>query len=111
MAWYLVMAALAVALFLLDGPVVNWLVLAGAIAAAVVGSFSSLQGLLIWPAGLMLLYCRQRQRTLVVAWILSAAASVALYLYHFKSGATVSENSYSYAFTHPLTAADFSSRP
>ena len=62
MAWYLVMAALALALFLLDRPVVNWLVLAGAIAAAVVGSFSSLQGLLIWPAGLVLLYCRKRQR-------------------------------------------------
>ncbi len=107
MAWYLVMAALALALFLLDRPVLNWFVLAGAIAAAVVGSFSSLQGLLIWPAGLVLLYCRKRQRTLVVAWILSAAASGALYLYHFKSGATVSEVSYSYALTHPLTTLEF----
>ena len=107
MAWYLVIAALALALFLLDRPVVNWLVLAGAIAAAVVGSFSSLQGLLIWPAGLVLLYCRKRQTTLVVAWILSAAASGALYLYHFKSGPTVSEHSYSYALTHPLTTIEF----
>ena len=79
MAWYLVMAALALALFLLDRPVLNWFVLAGAIAAAVVGSFSSLQGLLIWPAGLVLLYCRKRQRTLVVAWILSAATFRALF--------------------------------
>jgi hypothetical protein len=107
MAWYLVMAALALALFLLDRPVLNWLVLAGAIAAAVVGSFSSLQGLLIWPAGLVLLYCRKRKRTLAVAWILSAAASGALYLYHFKSGATVSNDSYSYALTHPLTTLEF----
>ncbi len=107
MAWYLVIAALALALFLLDRPVVNWLVLAGAVAAAVVGSFSSLQGLLIWPAGLVLLYCRNRPRTLVVVWIVSAGASGALYLDHFKSGATVSAHSYSYAFTHPLTTTEF----
>jgi hypothetical protein len=107
MAWYLVILALSAALFLLDTPNLNWLGLAGAIAAAVVGSFSSLQGLLIWPAGLVLLYCRKRQRTQVVAWIMFAAASGALYLYHFKSGATVSEVSYTYALTHPFTTLEF----
>ena len=60
MAWYLVLLGLAVTLFLLDRPSLTWLVLAGAMAAAVVGSFSSLQGLLIWPIGLVLLYLRRR---------------------------------------------------
>ena len=51
MAWYLVMLMLALALFLLDRLKFSWIVLTWAIAAAVIGSFSSLQGLLIWPAG------------------------------------------------------------
>ena len=107
MAWYLVIFALSLALFLLDRPSLNWVVLTGAIGAAVVGSFSSVQGLLIWPAGLVLLFCRHRPKGLVVAWLTAAAASGTLYFYGFDFGATVSNDSYSYAFTHPLTAAEF----
>ena len=54
-AWYLVLLALSVALVLCDDPRWGWLVFAGAIVAAVVGSYSSLQGLLIWPACLVVL--------------------------------------------------------
>ncbi len=60
MAWFLVLLALATALLLLDRASLSWLALVGAIAAATVGSFSSLQGLLIWPAGLVLCCYRRR---------------------------------------------------
>ena len=72
MAWYLVMLSLAAAIFLVDRPTLTWLGLAAAIVAGVVGSFSSLQGLLIWPAGLVLLYHRRRAAPFVVAWIVAA---------------------------------------
>jgi hypothetical protein len=45
MAWYLVLLALAVAIFLLDRISLTWLAMIGAIDAATVGSYSSFQGL------------------------------------------------------------------
>jgi hypothetical protein len=84
MAWYLVMLAMAVAFCLLDNPRLGAFVMAGACAAAVVGSFSSLQGLLIWPAGLVLLYHRRRSPRLFLAWIVVGVATGALYFYHFS---------------------------
>ena len=47
MAWNLVLLMITVALFLLDNEPQRWPVFAGAIAAGVVASFSSLQGLLV----------------------------------------------------------------
>ncbi len=55
MAWYLVLLMVALALYLLDQEPQRWFVFGGAIAAAVVASFSSIQGLLVWPAGLLLI--------------------------------------------------------
>ena len=81
MAWYLVMLAFAIAVFLLDRPTLSWLVLTGAIGAAVLGSFSSLQGFFIWPIGLMLLLYRRRSKGLVVAWVASAVITGGVYFH------------------------------
>ena len=59
-SWYLVIASLATSLYLLDRKQLTTLALSGTIVAAVVGSFSLLQGLLIWPTGLILIYHRRR---------------------------------------------------
>jgi hypothetical protein len=87
MAWYLVLLSMATAVALIDRVRLTWLVMAGAMAAAVVGSFSSLQGLLIWPVGLVLLYCRRRSGRFVIAWIGGAAVSAVLYLHDFNTSA------------------------
>ena len=79
MAWYLVLLALAVALAFLDRKSLTWLTMIGAIAAAIVGSFSSFQGLLIWPTGLVLLYHRRRSWPFVVVWIATGVTSAAIY--------------------------------
>ncbi len=79
MAWYLVLLSLAVSLALLDRKSLTWLTMIGAIAAAIIGSFSSFQGLLIWPTGLVLLYHRRRSWPFVVAWIATGVTSTALY--------------------------------
>lgn len=106
-AWYLVMLALAGALFLLDRPMLNWSVLMAAIGVAVVGSFSSLQGLLIWPAGLVLLYSRRRPKGLVITWFVAGIVSGVVYFYHYSSSSADAGSSSSYMFSHPLIALEF----
>jgi hypothetical protein len=105
MAWFLVLLALSVSLFLLDRQALTRPALAGAIIAAVVGSFSSLQGLLIWPVGLVLLYRRRRSAKVVLAWVTSAVATAGAYLHHLHSGAGYSTPSY--VFTHPIECVKY----
>ena len=81
LAWYMVMLTLACCVFLLDRPVLTRVVYAAAVSSAVIGSFSSLQGLLIWPVGLLLLWQRRRSRAFLLAWVLSAFATTVIYLY------------------------------
>ncbi len=88
MAWYLVLLALGATLFLLDRMHLSGLAVAGAVACAVVGSYSSLQGLLIWPAGLVLLLLRHRSRRIIIGWIGAALVTVAGYFFHFSSSST-----------------------
>ena len=99
-AWYLIVLALVAVLFLLDKPTLNSLILSGAIAAAIVGSYSSIQGLLIWPAGLVLLYQRRRSQPLLLAWILSAVAAGVGYVYRLQP-----PSHRLYVLHHPVTAA------
>ncbi len=75
LAWYLIFLSLAVALTFLDSLSFSWLPMIGAVVAAIVGSFSSFQGLLIWPTGLVLLYHRRRRWPFFVAWIAAGAVS------------------------------------
>ena len=90
MAWYLVLLMVALALFLLDQEPPRWLFVGGAIAAAVVASFSSLQGLLVWPAGLLLIYLRRRPGHFAMAWIGSAVLTGVIYFAGFNFNAAQS---------------------
>ncbi len=94
MAWYLVLLSLAVALALLDRRSLTWLTIIGAVAAAVVGSFSSFQGLLIWPTGLVLLYHRRRRWPFFGVWVLSGLASFAVYFRNLDFSYGVSGRDY-----------------
>ena len=84
-AWFMTLLSMAAAVFLLDRVNPTWVTLVGALAAAVVGSFSSLQGLLIWPTGLVLLYFRRRPWPHVGIWIAAAVASTGLYFRNYTS--------------------------
>lgn len=84
-AWYLILLALMVAIYALDRPRLTWWLFGLAVVAAVVGSFSSSQGLLIWPAGLVLLYHRRRPYPYAVAWIGMALVTAALYFHNYQS--------------------------
>lgn len=103
LSWYLVLASLAVVLLLLDRARLGRWAFAGAIAAAVVGSYSSLQGLLIWPSALFLLWIRSRTKGYLVAWIVATTLTVGLFFYnfHFQHG------DLAYVLRHPIDSVAF----
>ncbi len=105
-SWYLEIFALAAAIFLLDRVALGWLGLAGAMAVTVAGAFSSLEGLLIWPVGLLLLYDRRRDRAMILAWITAAVVTTGLYMFHFDF-TTAGTGTKSFVLTHPLAAMRF----
>ncbi len=96
-AWYVILLALSVAIVLLDRVTLATWTLIGAIAAGVVGSYSSFQGLFIWPVGLVLLYHRRRAWPQLVAWIACGCATAALY---FVNDANAGSQSSGYAIHH-----------
>jgi Bacterial Ig domain len=104
-AWYLVLLALSVALFLCDDPKWNWLIAAGAMIAAVVGSYSSVQGLLIWPSGLVLLLLRRRSLPFVLTWIAAGIVTTAIYFVNFNTHNGASGDGY--VFHHPIQGIRF----
>jgi hypothetical protein len=105
LSWYLVLFGLATALYLLDRPVPTRLTLVLGVAAAALGSFSSLQGLLIWPAGLAILFLRRRSVGVIAAWIASAVITTAIYFAHFNFALAGDDNSSVWA--HPLESIKF----
>jgi Bacterial Ig domain len=102
--WYLIMAALSVVLFLVDRPVLTRIAFYLAVVAGVVASFSSLQGLFIWPVGLALLLQRSRTRSYVLSWIVSGVATTALY---FSNWNTQESGGVSYGLRHPVETLRF----
>ena len=103
LAWYMVLLSLAAVLLLLDRVTLTWVTLVGALAAAMVGSFSSLQGLLIWPTGLVLLYFRRRSLPQIGVWIAGAIASTLLYFHGYHSVTPAPR----FAIEHPVIALKF----
>ena len=103
LAWYMVLLCLAAAILLLDRVTLTWMTLVGALVVAVVGSFSSLQGLLIWPSGLVLLYFRRRSLSQVAVWIGSAVLSTLVYFRGYNSPTPDPK----FAIEHPLISLRF----
>ena len=104
LAWYLVLLCLVGTLAILDRHTLSRSWLALALAVAIIGSYSSLQGLLIWPAGLVLLWYRQRSRPSIIIWIMAAVATSGLYFWNLH---TPTPGGKGYAFDHPLADIKF----
>jgi hypothetical protein len=105
MAWYLVLFFVTLSMFLLDRLTLGWWLFAAATAAALVASFSSLQGLLIWPVGLVLLYHRRRTWPFVASWVVVGVAATALYMHNYDSHMAAAPHSA--AITHPVVSVKF----
>jgi hypothetical protein len=83
LAWYMVLLSLAGTLLILDRVTLTWVALVGALVVAIVGSYSSLQGLIIWPMGLVLLYYRRRTLAQIGVWVVVAIADAVVYFHNF----------------------------
>ena len=104
MAWFLVTLSLAAALYFLDRPVLTQVAFAAALVATVVASYSSLQGLVVWPAGLLLLYLRRRSSWYLLVWSGLAVIVALVYFYNLKLSGDPDQT---WVFTHPIASLKF----
>ena len=107
MAWYLVLLSLAATIALLDRPTLTVPTFVAAAVVAVVGCYSSTQGLLIWPVGFLLLFLRGRTKWTFVSWIAVTGAAVALYFYNFTDANGGRADNPSNALDHPWETVKF----
>jgi hypothetical protein len=106
--WYLVLLGLMVLLFLLARTPVSPPVLCLAMLVCVFASFSSLQGLFLWPVGLICLLWRVRTRRKLMwslsLWMAAALVTTFVYFSGYKFGASqTGGGSVSYAEHHLST--------
>lgn len=80
-----------------------WLGVAAVLA--LVASYSSLQGMAIWPAGLTLMVARGRSPRIAAVWIGMGLAAAAVYLVGFHFGSD--GHSAAWALQHPASALRF----
>lgn len=85
LAWYIVLAALVTSLATLLEHTSHWLLwLSVATILGAVASYSSLQGLLVWPAGLVVLMAKGRPILARIAWTTVGAIAIAIYFIGFS---------------------------
>jgi hypothetical protein len=110
-AWYLVLLCLMIMLFLMSRSHLSIVVLAGAALVACIASYSSLQGLLLWPVGFLAIVWRVRDRRrlpLAAAWVIAAAIVTALYFRGFEfSSSTTGGGSLHFALHHPIACGKY----
>ena len=84
-AWYLILFFLIMMIYCFQR---RWFVVA--VVLAVLASFSSLQGLFLWPAGLIWLLLRKRRFDKeILIWIAAAVATTVVYFVNFSRGTVV----------------------
>ncbi|MGC1185406.1 MAG: hypothetical protein WBA31_09715 [Candidatus Dormiibacterota bacterium] len=106
LAWYLILLMLVVVVYNLTGQTRGWMNLVIASAAGLIGTFSSLQGLIIWPDGaLLLLICGPRQMTRLVAWCSLGVLSGIVYFENFPP--LENHSALFYSLGHPETTVAF----
>jgi len=103
MAWFLITLSLAAALYFLDRPVLTQATFAAALVATIVASYSSLQGLIVWPAGLLLLYLRRRSSWYMLVWSGLAVIVTVVYFYNFN----LSGDPQTWVLTHPIASLKY----
>ena len=104
-AWALTLMCVLVALTGLEEAVENrWLFLL-AVAAAVVASYSTVQGLLIWPVGLTYALLRGVPRVRLWTWVMCGIATGFVYFWHL--GRVFPSTQRTYPLTHPLQGLQF----
>jgi hypothetical protein len=105
LAWAVVVLCLMISLWGLELGQHRRLPFFLAIVAGIVGSFSSLQGLLIWPVGLVYLLCLQPPPSRALTWL--GAGITTSVVYFWNLGPLSEDNSLRELIHHPILAAHF----
>jgi hypothetical protein len=80
--WFLTVACICGVLVLLSGPQIRPWQVAAAMTLAVIASYSSLQGLTVWPAGLLVLLRPRVSATLRTSWCAIAFLVTLVYIWN-----------------------------
>ncbi len=110
--WFIVDFCLVLLLFIFSCNLRRYITVPTAILVAVAASVSLLQGLLLWPVGLLCLLWQRRNRRQTYRessiWVVSAVVTAVLYFrgYNFSTAAT-GGGSVRFAFTHPLASIEY----
>ncbi len=91
-------------MYFLDRTLLTPLTFVAGLLAAILASYSSLQGLIVWPAGLLLLYLRGRTTRHLLVWCATALVVLPVYLYHLNPSEYSDQT---YVFTHPVASLKF----
>jgi hypothetical protein len=107
LSWFIVDVCLLGLLYILSRRTKPALMLAGAVVVAVVASLSLLQGLILWPVGLLCLMWREQDRRQTRrqcgVWLVAALGTAAFYFDGYNSSASATGGgSISVALTHPI---------
>jgi hypothetical protein len=111
LTWYLVIFLLFVLLYALSRTPLRLSLIVCAGVVAVLASFSSLQGLFLWPVGALCLWPRREafdgpRRAVGAAWVIAAAGTAFIYFWNFNFS-DAGSGSFRYAIEHPLTSSKF----
>jgi hypothetical protein len=101
--WYMCLLAVAAVTALLDREA-SWVSLTWAVVISVVGSFSGIEGLLAWPAGLVLLVLRRRGLKTAGAWATAAALTTIVYFHNLAMPPAAFSR---YGFDNPIVGIKF----
>jgi hypothetical protein len=118
LAWTLIILLTVVALAMLELAGTKWSLFVVACCAAVLASFSSLQGLMVWPIGALYGAALGWQRRRAVIWIALGCVTAVVYTFHFgpvyppaNLGAIISQPILSFRFFLILIGSPFVYHP
>jgi len=111
-AWFMVDFSLLFLLFILSRRARSYLTISAALLVAIMASYSLLQGLILWPVGLLCLLWREQDRWRTAAqcsvWIIAAAVTTAFYVRGFDFSSTATGgSSIGFAIRHPIALGEY----
>jgi hypothetical protein len=110
-AWYLIVLCFVAMLYFLLRDNRGLPALFSAMGLAVVASYSSIQGLLLWVIGLLCIVWpfwnardepRRKQHVELIAWLVVAATATAVYFWNFQANLVLSSSSSRQGSAYPL---------
>jgi hypothetical protein len=107
LAWYLILFLFVLMLLLLSRCRMSPIVLTAAMASAVAASFSGLQGLFLWPLGLICILWRDKdvrwKLRYGLPWVVVAGVTTATYFWNYQfHPSSIGGGSIPYGLRHPF---------